>query len=97
LCQKCQFFAEFFGENILKIITSVPGHPDFVPCLKQASFAEAQFCRKRSDPESFLKLQHKLGDPVKTASVDALRLEFAKINYPFQLVQKIVLGGDLFH
>jgi hypothetical protein len=25
LCQKRQFFAKFFGENILKIITSVPG------------------------------------------------------------------------
>jgi hypothetical protein len=25
LIQKRQFFAEFFGENVLKIITSVPG------------------------------------------------------------------------
>jgi hypothetical protein len=27
LSQKRQFFADFLGENILKIITSVPGHP----------------------------------------------------------------------
>jgi hypothetical protein len=25
--KNAKFFAEFFGENILKIITSVPGHP----------------------------------------------------------------------
>jgi hypothetical protein len=25
--KNANFFAEFFGENILKIITSVPGHP----------------------------------------------------------------------
>jgi hypothetical protein len=28
LSKKRQCFAEFFGENILKIITPVPGHPD---------------------------------------------------------------------
>jgi hypothetical protein len=27
LSQKRHFFAKFFGENIIKIITSVPGHP----------------------------------------------------------------------
>jgi hypothetical protein len=26
--KNANFFAEFFGENILKIITSVPGHTD---------------------------------------------------------------------
>jgi hypothetical protein len=30
LSQNANFFAEFFGENIEKIITSVPGHPDQV-------------------------------------------------------------------
>jgi hypothetical protein len=33
LSQKRQFFAEFFGENIFKIITSVPGLPDFSWCM----------------------------------------------------------------
>jgi hypothetical protein len=28
LSKNAVFFAEFFGENILKIITSVSGHPD---------------------------------------------------------------------
>jgi hypothetical protein len=36
LSQKRQFFAKFFGENILKIITSVPGRITVsVPLLKR--------------------------------------------------------------
>jgi hypothetical protein len=30
---KRQFFANLFGENILKIITSVPGHPDYIKTI----------------------------------------------------------------
>jgi hypothetical protein len=28
--KNANFFAKNFGENILKIITSVPGHPDYI-------------------------------------------------------------------
>jgi hypothetical protein len=38
LSQKRQFFAKIFGENILKIITSVPGHPVCGRKLVEADF-----------------------------------------------------------
>jgi hypothetical protein len=37
--KNANFFADFFGEKILKIITSVPGHPEavrqFLRCMRQ--------------------------------------------------------------
>jgi hypothetical protein len=36
--KNANFFAKFFGENILKIITSVPGHPASVRLLKLSKF-----------------------------------------------------------
>jgi hypothetical protein len=42
--KNANIFAKFFGENILKIITSVPGHP--VPkttfSMKEVSYAVAE-------------------------------------------------------
>jgi hypothetical protein len=44
LSQNANFFAEFFGENILKIITSVPGDP-------ACEIAEAIFNQEETDPK----------------------------------------------
>jgi hypothetical protein len=37
--KNANFFAEFFGENILKIITSVPGHPAKSPLCNRQQMA----------------------------------------------------------
>jgi hypothetical protein len=39
LTKKRQFSRNFFGENIFKIITSVPGHPDAEEATRQKSRA----------------------------------------------------------
>jgi hypothetical protein len=64
LSQKRQFFAEFFGENILKIITSIPGHPadrflfmdiDFstAPMLTMVSACQSDGCHIFSQFSNF--------------------------------------------
>jgi hypothetical protein len=45
LSQKHHFFADKFGENILKIIASVPGHPECMYVPTEVSMAEICVCR----------------------------------------------------
>jgi hypothetical protein len=48
--KNANIFAKFFGENIFKIITSVPGHPG-----PEAGFLNDQFANYESVPFSLKK------------------------------------------
>jgi hypothetical protein len=61
LSQKCQFFRNFFGENIFKIITLVPGHPD--EDLKRSETPTRPIIRLWIDGSYFLVLSL-IGGPI---------------------------------
>jgi hypothetical protein len=84
--KNANFFAEFFGENILKIITSVPGHPARYILL---------FSLKSSNIWPTLEVENQKGREIGKASHDGKKSFTSCLAKYFSLQNVSILGANV--